>query len=1034
MVRSTLAMVLIGAVAVVPCGLPSQAGEPSAQTSEPSADTTAGAQPQVFYLQTEFLPYTKNLVERGIPYRLGRELVRQAVLIAARDEMGLVTCDESLRETAPLDAEVIRVLLNERADLNEHWNLKLIPYDIEQSMWEKTYKYFADGNGMYADIVPKLEADTHGLFLEALRGFGLKGQKPALRAPQLPGKEIDNLLMKVDFVAQYGAVRAAHHAIAAHGETPEWLGVLVRGYGNLAMLTAHHWNSSTEVFTARSWLYAQRLMVSCKESDLALWHHAYAAAMGGKIDYATVDLEKLEKRQQANEQTTKAEKVDVALPAWTKLIRPYCMCDREAIAEVGRQNVALRPWATRIRFLLSDYCWLARWMYEDAYLVRRACPTAYGVYNHLAEYGKFPYIKRIGREWAPIEFAKHIPTSLGKLSDLPESVRQEVDSLTPKQSVFGQLFGGGGDESVKAFSKLPMALAGELRDASEKVEHADLSWSALAYLIEEEQFVEVAQGLLGSGVYVDREQVDAVMPLIKDHRYAPVIDALHYDRRAESKEWKNTLELIKYEDPRRNMTPMFRLMWGHQDKSGRPIGYDGFKRGSRNFTLPGMVENTRQAVRGRTIPSEHYTKMLAAELAAVAPHFDNGTLLSIKWTKNPTPEQLKQWESKLSSSPYAFRCLGDSYRKAGDSEAAMRCYAKSLAWISTAEATHPMSELLFAKGDYDTWEKTLLTFLKTDPQTQQLGPIRKKLIIGFAARGMWAEARPHAITYGETGKYDGILAASFVTEGLGEWEESEKWIRQLSEQFNYAYGFSWYFWCRRTGRGDLAAASEKMHAYWERYPPASLGTHIIRGICHYGESEPRVCIESYQKALAYKPSFTCTFMISQLARQLGDDNLRDEVLAKMEKASVDLVRTAKPEQVDLFAAAVAILELVKSGDASKERLDRIDQLLFKLQPEGRSAFAHYLAVELFALGKKAKAEWYWRQILALSPRDDWSATLAGIELVKLHGTSRPDDDVFDPSDVWPRPGTDSESELPTVEEPSPDSGSTNGRMRAPDRP
>jgi hypothetical protein len=57
-------------------------------------------------------------------------------------------------------------------------------------------------------------------------------------------------------------------------------------------------------------------------------------------------------------------------------------------------------------------------------------------------------------------------------------------------------------------------------------------------------------------------------------------------------------------------------------------------------------------------------------------------------------------------------------------------------------------------------------------------------------------------------------------------------------------------------------------------------------------------------------------------------------------------------------------------------------------------------MELDALGKKEEAEKYWRRCL-VTPEADWgSTTLAGFELAKRHGTSRPDDDALDESDLW----------------------------------
>ena len=57
---------------------------------------------QVLYLHTEFLPYARK-PDNACSSRLMREAVRQAVLLAARDELGLKNArrDASGRGTAP---------------------------------------------------------------------------------------------------------------------------------------------------------------------------------------------------------------------------------------------------------------------------------------------------------------------------------------------------------------------------------------------------------------------------------------------------------------------------------------------------------------------------------------------------------------------------------------------------------------------------------------------------------------------------------------------------------------------------------------------------------------------------------------------------------------------------------------------------------------------------------------------------------------------------------------------------------------------
>src|SRR3954454_4747574 len=84
----------------------------------------ADARPQVLYLHTEFLPYEPG-TEKDLSSRLNREVVRQALLIAARDGLGVQTCDETLQESPPDDAHVVELILSERCNRDGKWHVKL---------------------------------------------------------------------------------------------------------------------------------------------------------------------------------------------------------------------------------------------------------------------------------------------------------------------------------------------------------------------------------------------------------------------------------------------------------------------------------------------------------------------------------------------------------------------------------------------------------------------------------------------------------------------------------------------------------------------------------------------------------------------------------------------------------------------------------------------------------------------------------------------------------------------------------------------
>src|SRR5207248_1189386 len=50
-----------------------------------------------------------------------------------------------------------------------------------------------------------------------------------------------------------------------------------------------------------------------------------------------------------------------------------------------------------------------------------------------------------------------------------------------------------------------------------------------------------------------------------------------------------------------------------------------------------------------------------------------------------------------------------------------------------------------------------------------------------------------------------ILCAADCHEQAGDWEKAEELIRRLSERYESSET-EWYMWCRRTGKGDPAAA------------------------------------------------------------------------------------------------------------------------------------------------------------------------------------------------------------------------------------
>ncbi len=702
---------------------------------------TLDSQTQVLFLHTEFFPY-HDVQENCRPHLLGRELIRQAMLLAARDELGVPTFDETLRETLPGNVEVIHLLLRERASPHGQWphgqwHIGLYPYDEEgrnrsaKPLWEKKYDHSRAGYEIYTDIIPKLESDTRDQFLKALYAAGFRKEQPARKSLEPVALDrLEGMLDKIDFIAQFAAVRSAHRTLAANSETPapELLGILVRGYANLALLTRHQYNAVSHVFTARSWLYAQRLLVASEESDLALWHRAYAWALGGTLHHGLADLETLNKRHQGStEGETEGEQDGLAgaasvpwIKPWTKLIEPYCMSNRAATKKIGEEDGSLKPWATRLWFELTSTYQHDTWNFHAGSEIAQLTPMAYGVYAEMTRSGAGLRTGRSGASWAPSAFGKYSPQSLDAVPGMPETIREFLPTSARKRAMLGDIFEDPNAEDL--FSAVPTFIAKRLREESRQTLSGDLSWSALAYLLEEEQFVQIANYLSVSMNATESsmaDEVDAVLPFIKEHRYAGYIDSYRYNKRHEAEAIERAIAKMNIEDSRGNMLRMFRQLWSFRQRGGWGMGRLAASRASCDTTMKGMQEFFfPYPAMWETFHME-VDPYYVYEVNAVIPHSEIGVRFSIYAAGNPSTnrleeaDQLEKWEVKLTEDATAYMKLGNWYDSLNDPEKSTRCYEKSMEILPNFDVAKSLATLHWQK-DFDKWKNVYLEFLKSE--------------------------------------------------------------------------------------------------------------------------------------------------------------------------------------------------------------------------------------------------------------------------------------------------------------------------------
>jgi tetratricopeptide (TPR) repeat protein len=477
-----------------------------------------------------------------------RELQRQAVLIAARDELGLGTRDMALREPfAPHGASgVTTVLIETRIARNQMAQICLArfdgnqpkdPYalaDLQVDQSQNTCQQWAgfaikrDPLVNYLEFVAQCEKASRTSYLDALRAEKILGDfqpRPIHWASGDAPADAQALkyLRRMDVFSQYLAIRQLHAQIARDGASVDRLSALVRGYANLGQLTSNQCSQADKVFFARSLLYAERLVVHENSSPASLYVRAYSRAFAGLHAAALSDLDAAGKQN---------------APPWADLVAGLCRYD-PAIIE---QALATGPWqyrqlATFLAAVVADDDFPAAFE-QDA--VNRALGNYPGMFA-------LALLSTDAGDAATPRPSDQVVNAVPVLMEdalkeypLPHAVRQAVGWLTP------------GDDSYQQVASVRDRLdAAALRVPCET---AEPSLGVLADLIEQQEMVGVihkAQTLHnnGSAGSDGAKFVSSVQPILKVHPWGPYVEALMIDQSTDAEGFRKKLSEIKDNTP-----------------------------------------------------------------------------------------------------------------------------------------------------------------------------------------------------------------------------------------------------------------------------------------------------------------------------------------------------------------------------------------------------------------------------------------------------------------------------------------------------
>jgi tetratricopeptide (TPR) repeat protein len=896
-------------------------------------------------------------INGGIEHsQLCRELIRQAILLAAREELGWRAEDAWLgdhigagSQTVPLDVVGVPGPRNEIDILRG-------PYPQQRRIASVELPSDIDDE---ASLLAACETLSRTKFPEILKtAAGLKAvSRPAFGSAPLPA-DVATKIDELTFFAQFDAVRSIHSQIADRGESPALWGGLIRAYSNLVLMTDGLWNPSFRVYAARALLYAQRWHMHDPRSPMALWHRAYAEALCGLHAMAIDDLEAADKFQDAEPANERVEP-----PTWVPLIRAFVFFDFKQFRKVAAEKAdpQLSPLLSMI-------------MYEETSVVNAAIevglkalpymPDCYRVHDELMKLGGVA----LGHRTTPLASQVLASRLYYKLAEIHELPGEAAAIVEPRAGSSDTLDDKESTEEEKVRVKLIAALYGAAATRNNFDDAAEPSFAALASWIEDTTFQQVYRRIEFVaelyGVDAD-DEINAFVPLFEHHRFKAAIN------------WFRSGQA----DKDAALKEMFDIPLHGVDLRARGIyqpliyNYDAVRGRQATNTMRSSMDNT-----------VHDCQMLCGSdvflindeviesLAHVSPHDPLPIALMIEQHWAWFRDHADQYEQLAHKYACVALAVGGAYQANKQFAKAEEFYKVTVKLDPARYSYGRLSKLYLSQGNLEQFRQTAEDCLKKTPDfALDHATVNNYVALVFMRRGKFEEAKPFAEAGGESYANWALTTLALEYEELGDFEKANDVYKARAGRYGSRNLWPWYYFCLRTGQGEREMARSQTV---QKLKPISAGKEqyhsITLAMIDQMEGNDSEAATIHEWLFDHESDPVPGLLAALLFDKLGDSARRDKLLAEMRPRIQRYVRTDDPDsQCYVRVARLLIDDLQKGGhaDFSIADAEAICKSGGSAEP---NASAYVIGAYLAKRGKMDDAKRFWlRATDELQPEWVW---------------------------------------------------------------
>lgn len=761
--------------------------------------------------------------------RFLREMTRQAVLIAARDELGLTTRDEMLGESASGN-EVRSLVLDFSVGTYprfEDANVEFHPSDVQfrRDQYHKNHTppyasvplIFMIHTNLYQGKIKEIEQLSRAGFKDTLKNLNLEAKNEVRPRSETPLPEsVRNLLLDLNPVSQFEAVRTLHRLIRENGESLPLLKGLVLGYAQLYLLTEHFMTAESRVFQCRSILYAERALALYGKSaeTVALKGAALSLTTCFRLARGVYDdLEEIEKDGDGKQTVFDGEN------AWLNVARPMSRFDFEGVWKCTNDP----QWgnlAKLVVFVMYDYsdAWLltrrqGQWLSKDFSCVR--------IYDGMMRARTFENVDIDGIPYQQI-YENAAAERVAKIEALPEPVvealKEREKTATKKISMWDF-----SDRYAVPFTNL-LFYQSALAKTTLADDPGEMSLQALARLLREEAFTQIdltSRHITGRNGDPD-PFFETIEPLLEGH---PLKIALFQRFRDKDKRDRITTPLKDMKIPYPLIEVNARELWqripGKYITENRIVPPGALARISSDpevyrdsfWLFMAHGANPMAAFDGGTLEPGRRLSFTAPDSPLALRAWIQG-----RWRFNDA--DIERWMPRIREFHYIGTSIIDRLTYGDDVE------LQEKIWKMMAEngydyytASH-LGSFYRQHGRSDEAIKVMEEYL-TCPDAS--GGLNHASASAFLARLHMEEKRfekalPHAMAAAQSHSSWGLTTLADAYEALGEFDKAENMHRQNMRSYSGGIGppLRWCRFCQRTNRSSLAKAVGEVEQIWDR--------------------------------------------------------------------------------------------------------------------------------------------------------------------------------------------------------------------------